>query len=583
MKVWDIKILLSRLTNSFATHILYSVINMVINLKRTIVVLFALSLVVLCACEKTPNDTGSIIEVINSSTTNFITSSTTSQLNSSQLEQIVDPENSEINRDTGEAVEFIKPQSVEALAHGIDVSIWQGRIDWQSVKNAGVDFAIIRIGYRGENGIIYRDDNADYNIQQAQNAGVLVGVYFFSTATTVAEAHEEAVWTVEAIKGYKISYPVVYDCEGYTNSESRMYGITAAARTDNAIEFLKCIKDFGYDAMLYGAKADFENAYYWDIARVEKDYKIWVAHYSQAIYPTNKTPNYNGRYDMWQYTNRGTVSGVDGNCDMIVSYFTVDEAVAKDSSATPETAKPPKTLEEMLYETINDEVTAKDEVNLRSGAGTKFDVVATLKSGEFVTRTGIGSNGWSRIIYNGQTVYAVTSYLSNEVIDNEGTSNSNDMLFSECNDSVTAKMEVNLRAEPTTNSEIVGTLQSGVFLQRTAISDKGWSKLDYNGMSVYAITSYLSNEVIEESEQNSNTEADTIIEHGITFSLTTINVTAKDEVNLRDMPTTEGSNIVGVLKNGESIIKTGVSYSGWARLEWNGQIVYCVDSFLIQQ
>ena len=531
----------------------------------------------LCACKSTPEDissagdTSSEIEIVQN------------ELDNIAEDETVDPENSETYRDNGAAVQFQKTEDKTGKADGIDVSKWQGKIDWQRVKSAGIDFAVIRIGYRGENGIIYRDANADYNIQQAQSAGVLVGVYFFSTATTAAEAREEAAWTTTAIKGYKISYPVVYDCEGYTNPDSRMYGIDAATRTDNAIAFLSYIKNAGYDAMVYGAKADFENTSYWDMARVEKDYKVWVAHYSQSVYPTKQTPDYSGRYDMWQYTNCGAVDGVEGNCDMVVSYFTADEAAAKDTSATPETATPPKTQEELLYTDINDQVTAKDEVNLREGAGTKYNIVATLKSGEFVTRTGIGSNGWSRLLYNGKTVYAITSYLSNEVIEVETQDIVNGSIFTPTNDSVTAKQEVNLRALPTTDSEVVGKLTSDTFLPRTAIGDKGWSRLDYNGQKVYAVTNYLTTEAPKIKPEEIPNEETTVTEHGMTFTLVTVNVTAKEEVNLRDKPTTDGSNVVYTLKNGEYITKTGVcEQSGWARLEYNGQTVYCIDSFLMQ-
>ncbi len=543
-------------------------------IRKIASILLALGILCLCACQESDDTESSVSE-----TTSEITQI---QLDNIAADQTVDPENNEIGRDTGKEIQFIKPQNTTALAHGIDVSKWQGKIDWKKVKNAGIDFAIIRIGYRGENGIIYRDDNADYNIQQAQKNGILVGVYFFSTATTVAEAREEAVWTTNAIKGYKISCPVVYDCEGYTNTNSRMYSILAQNRTDNALEFLKQIKNAGYDAMIYGAKADFENTALWDIARIEKEYKVWIAHYSQAVYPAKQNPDYSGRYDMWQYTNRGTVDGIDGNCDMIVSYFRSTEATPKDNTVTPDEAKPPKTQEELLYTDINDQVTAKDEVNLREGAGTKYNVVATLKSGEFITRTGVGKNGWSRLLYNGKTVYAVTSYLSNEVIEIQKPDVVNGMTFTACDDSVTAKMEVNLRMLPTTDSEVVGKLTSGTFLPRTAKSDNGWSRLNYNGKEVYAVTSYLTTEAPEIKPPQTPNDNTTVVEHGMTFTLMTVNVTAKEEVNLRDMPTTSDSNIVYTLKNGEYITKTGVSESGWARLDYNGQTVYCIDSFLMQ-
>ncbi len=551
--------------------------NMKNYFKRITVFLLAFCMLCLCACKNTVDNTSSTADALGE--TDIIIDA---ELDNIADDLSLDPENTEIGRGNGETVQFQKTETATACANGIDVSKWQGKIDWGAVKSAGIDFAIIRIGYRGENGVIYRDDNADYNIQQAQNAGVLVGVYFFSTATTAAEAREEAAWTCEAVKGYKISYPVVYDCEGYTNQSSRMYGISAAARTDNALAFLDYVKNSGYDAMIYGAKSDFENASCWNMSRIENNYKVWVAHYSQAVYPVKQTPSYSGRYDMWQYTNRGTVNGVDGYCDMVVSYFTADEAAAHDSSATPDTATAPKTEQELIYTDTNDQVTAKDEVNLRSGAGTNYDIVATLKSGEFVTRTGVGSNGWSRLVYQGQTVYAVTSYLSDKVIKVEQPDTVNGMTFSACSDSVTAKEEVNLRTLPTTDSDIVGKLTKGTFLNRTATSDGGWSRLEYNGITVYAVTSYLTTEM-PETNQQTESQNTTVTEYGMTFTLVSLSVTAKEEVNLRDMPTTNDSTVVYTLKSGEYITKIGVcKQTGWARLEWCGQTVYCIDSFLTE-
>lgn len=587
---------------------IHSVKQMKKHFKSIAIILSVANILCLCACKNVDDSASSSLNFTSESTqvepdnievdstmesenneidlgeeSDITSEPTQTQLENITTDQTVDPENNEVGRGTGEEVQFTKPQTMgKVQAHGIDVSKWQGKIDWEKVKSSGIDFAIIRIGYRGENGKIYRDDNADYNIQQAQNAGVLVGVYFFSTAITEKEAKEEATWTAKAIKGYKISYPVVYDCEGYTNPSSRMYELSAEARTNNALQFLKYIKNVGYDAMIYGAKSDFEDGTLWDISRIESDFKVWVAHYSQTVYPKKTNPDYYGRYDMWQYTNRGTVSGVAGNCDMIVAYFKSTEASEKDKTATPNDAEPPKTQEELLYTDANDQVTAKDVVNLREGAGTKYNVVGKLKSGEFVKRTGIGNNGWSRLLYNGKTVYAITSYLSNEVIEVEKPDEVNGMTFIECNDSVTAKMEVNLRELPTTDSKVAGKLTSGKFLKRTAKSDGGWSRLSYNGKTVYAITSYLTTEAPEIESSNDSTDDTTVEEHDMTFTIVELNVTAKEEVNLRNMPTTSDSKIVHTLKNGEYITKTGISNSGWARLDYNGKTVYCIDSFLMQ-
>ena len=129
-----------------------------------------------CACKKGTNEQTSSLALSENLT----------------AEDSQDPENTELVGESGAEVEIKEPIVKEGKANGIDVSKWQGKIDWKAVKSAGIDFAVIRIGFRGENGQIYKDSYADFNIQQAQKAGVLVGVYFFSTAANRNEAQEEA-------------------------------------------------------------------------------------------------------------------------------------------------------------------------------------------------------------------------------------------------------------------------------------------------------------------------------------------------------------------------------------------------------
>lgn len=494
----------------------------------------------------------------------------------------IDPENADIADENGADVK-VEDLSVEAgRSNGIDVSKWQGKIDWKKVKNSGIEFAFIRIGYRGEDGVIYKDDNADYNIQQAQKAGVLVGVYFFSTAINETEAAEEAGWTLQAIQGYSISYPVVYDCEGFKLSASRMHSLAAPQRTNNALAFLKKVSDAGYDAMFYGARNEINNSAYWEISRIDAKYKIWVAQYPAVTYPQKDKPDYSNRCDAWQYTNKGTVSGVSGNVDMVVCYFTKEKAQPKNKAATPGTASTPLSDEEKIYTKVNETVTAKEVTNLRTAATTKSDIVASLKNGEEVTRIGVGSNGWSKLNYNGKTVYAITSYLTTDLSDKVPSTLStpsnpqNDVVsgntFTPKNDNVTAKEVVNLRALPTTDSEIVGTLKSGDFLERTAVSNKGWSRLNFGGKTVYAITSYLSNEVIKTP---SAPQSDG-------FTAVDEQVTAKSETNLRTAPSTENSEVVYTLKNGEYVKRIGLHTNGWSKLEYKGQTVYAITSYLTQ-
>ena len=497
--------------------------------------------------------------------------------NVADQDDMEDPENIEDSKnEDGAKVDFAEVETKKGLQNGIDVSKWQGKIDWQKVKNAGIDFAIIRIGYRAENGKLYRDSNADYNIQQAQKAGILVGVYFFSTAVNTTEAIEEAKWTVSAIKSYSISYPIVYDCEGFKNSDSRMYSLTTEQRTQNALSFLDTVKKSGYEGMLYGSKSDLTDNTAFNISEIEAKYKVWVAQYKNPPYPQSQKPDYDGRYDMWQYTNKGIVSGVEGNCDMVVSYFEKKTAAPKDESTEVVTAKPPKIQEELQYTDVSEDVTAKDKVNLRSGAGTNFDIVTLLENGTIVKRIGIGKNGWSRLIYEGKTVYAITSYLTTEL--NSKPEPKPDIVdgntFTPQNDSVTAKQEVNLRLSPTTSGEIAGVLKNGSVLQRMAISNKGWSRLVYEGKTVYAITSYLTTDLSYNPPVDDGIKTE--------FQEVDEQVTAKSETNLRTLPSVTDSEVVYTLKNGEYLTRTGISTNGWSRLEYNGQTVYAVSSYLTQ-
>lgn len=487
-----------------------------------------------------------------------------------------DPENQEIIDEDGVEINAEELIVGDERINAIDVSKWQGKINWNQVKESGIEAAFIRIGYRAENGTIYKDDTADYNIQQADKAGILVGVYFFSTATSTEEALEEANWTKSAIKGYSISYPVVYDCEGFKNASSRMYSLTKEERTSHALTYMKAMDDAGYDVMFYGALNEIKDSTDWEMDKIEKAAKVWLAHYPGVTYPQIDTPDYVGKLHAWQYTNKGRVEGISGDVDMVVCYFENKKAKPKDKKATPEEAEAPKSQEELQYSDVNELVTAKDEVNMRASASTKSAVVALLKNGTNVTRIGVGKNGWSKLSYNGQIVYAISSYLTTDlkVVEPEVKDIVAGNEFSPKYDSVTAKEEVNLRSIPSTDGEIIGKLYSGEFLQRTATSNKGWSRLVYNGQNVYAVTSFLSNEVV----QPVTLPTPPVSSDG--FTSVDEQVTAKSETNLRTAPSTEQSEVVHLLINGEYIRRVGIHSNGWSKLEYNGQTVYAISSYL---
>ena len=192
---------------------------------------------------------------------------------------------------------------------GIDVSKWNGNIDWKAVKNSGVSFVIIRCGYRGSSqGALIEDPKFRANIQGAQNAGIRVGVYFFTQAVNEVEAVEEASMVINLIKGYNISYPVYLDVEA---SHGRGDNISAAQRTANIKAFCGTIQNAGYKAGVYANKTWFTS--YINTSQIT-NYRIWLAHYAKAV-------TYNGsRYDMWQYSYKGRVTGISGNVDMNICY-----------------------------------------------------------------------------------------------------------------------------------------------------------------------------------------------------------------------------------------------------------------------
>ena len=383
-------------------------------------------------------------------------------------------------------------------SHGIDVSKWQGKIDWAKVKSCGINFAYIRVGLRGEDGKLYEDECAEYNLKEAQKNDILIGAYYFSTANSVKEAEEEADWVIDYIKSYSISYPVVYDCEGYQNPQSRMFALSAEERTDVAMAFLAKVRKAGYDTMFYGAKNDLQTDFWWNVDRIEKEHKIWIALYSKVVYPYKDDPGYIGRLDAWQYSPDGKIDGIDTNVDLVVCYFTVDKAKPKVDDGNTDVTDAPSTdatitVHGVVFRKEADSVTAKNKVNLRFIPSTEAEyVVGELNRGEFVDRIGISDNGWSMLMYKGATVYAVSGYLTTELTD-ETDDGPDKMEFDVRDDIVTAKSETNLRTAPsTTLSEVVYTLKNGEYIKRIGINEAlGWSKLDYNGQIVYAVSSYL--------------------------------------------------------------------------------------------
>ena len=194
---------------------------------------------------------------------------------------------------------------------GVDISEHQGTVDWAAVKESGVDFAIIRAGYRGyTRGRLYDDLEFENNIKGATAAGIKVGVYFFSQAVTTTEAEEEAGYVLEKISGYNVDYPVVFDWEPIDDATARTNAVTGDVVTDCAVAFCKKVSKAGFNTAVYMNKT--QSYKFYDLEKIS-NYDLWYAEYQEK-------PSMYYNFDIWQYTANGTVKGVDSAVDVNISF-----------------------------------------------------------------------------------------------------------------------------------------------------------------------------------------------------------------------------------------------------------------------
>lgn len=507
--------------------------------------------------------------------------------------------NSGASVDVG-AVVVPEAETAEATL-GIDVSKYQGTIDWAQVKAAGVEFAMIRVGYRTKaTGILYEDPGARYNLQEATKNGIKAGAYFFSSAVTRQEAEEEAAWVASFISKYKITYPVAYNCEGFQSSDSRQYNLTKEDRTAIAAAFLDVIAASGYTPMFYASRNEMEGSAQWDMSVLDSKYRVWVSQYPEKPFPETMRSSYSGTHAMWQYTSQGQVAGIRGAVDVNVAYFGYSkEAEARDPSPAQVVEANPEVG--INFTEVAETVTAKDQTNLRNIPSTEGStVVYTLKNGETAQRTGVGSNGWDRVIYNGQKLYAVHNFLTADLTQEPAQdaaepesaaasqesqpSGAGGLTFKTVNEAVTARDRVNLRDQPSTETgQVVGTLSYGEAVVRTGISgsaDTGWSRLEVNGQVVYASSRLLATSMDFKEQEKPTAENP---EAGMRFVAASGTVKAKSgETNLRTLPTTnEPSQVAAKLTGEDTALRIGIDKDkGWTKLNYNGQVVYAVTNYL---
>lgn len=219
---------------------------------------------------------------------------------------VYEPQPKEEKEKTNTDFEEIKKMyKNEKTRIGIDISNYQGDIDFEKIKDSGVEFVIIRIGF-GHKGKYTIDKRFIKNIEAANMAGIDTGIYFFSYDNSIEEAKKSAKWVLNQIKNYKVKLPIAFDWEDWGNYND--YHLSFFGLTSMAEEFMNEIKKNGYDSMLYSSKAYLENIW------LNKDTKIWLAHYS------NQT-NYKGNYEFWQICDNGKVNGIDTDVDIDIQYI----------------------------------------------------------------------------------------------------------------------------------------------------------------------------------------------------------------------------------------------------------------------
>ncbi len=203
--------------------------------------------------------------------------------------------------------DIVKTYKTDKTKIGIDVSSWQGEIDFAALKNAGVEFVIIRVGGNtGTEKENFVDKTFYYNIEEANKYGIDVGLYFFSYANSKEHAIRDAKWVLDVIKDYDVSLPIAFDWENWNYFNS--YNLSFYELTEMANSFLDTLSKEGYKGMVYGSKNYLENMW------LEVDYPIWVAQYNSSL-------SYKGDYLLWQICENGKVDGIKGAVDVDILYL----------------------------------------------------------------------------------------------------------------------------------------------------------------------------------------------------------------------------------------------------------------------
>lgn len=284
------------------------------------------------------------------------------------------------------------------IAYGVDVSSWQGKIDWQKVKSCGKTFAILRIGTTKG-----KDTYFETNYKNAKAAGVKVGCYYYTYATTVEEAKKDADKVLSWLSGKQLEYPVYYDMEDSVQLSS---GMTTAKRTEMCITFLDKMSENGWYVGTYANGNWFSN--YLDKAELGQKHELWLATWTSSGLPSK---DYSSQYGMWQYTDSGKVNGISTAVDLDVAYRDYPSIMKNGGFNGYST----------VIKNIDEEwiITAETGVNVRTGAGTSFEKVGFLTNGEklYITEK-VTSGGyiWGKIGENRWCILNFAKRIQSELL-----------------------------------------------------------------------------------------------------------------------------------------------------------------------
>ena len=425
------------------------------------------------------------------------------------------------------------------IEKGIDVSKWNGSINWKSVKASGIDYVIIRAGY----GTSTVDTQFKTYIEGAINAGLKIGVYWFSYATSPEKAVIEAQKCLETISPYKnsISYPVFFDYEYDSVNYAKKNGInvTKDLATNMANSFINTVKSQGYSTGIYTNK-DFSSTYFTN--DLINSNNLWVAQY-------NSTNTFGKPYSMWQYSEKGSVPGISGYVDLNYTFLNT-------FGSNSASADIPSSSVEKGVASVN--------LNFRNGPSTSSSVITTIPMNTSFDVIDKSISGWYKIEYKGVTGYVSSAYVA---LNSGNIEDDNVEKPSTSSEEGITTANVNFRNSASTSSSIIATIPKDTTIKILDKSTSGWYKIEYKGVTGYVSSEYVT--LNGNSTNDSTSTPSTSTQKGVTTA----------NLNLRKSASTSSSIVATIPKN-TTIEIVDKSTSGWYKVKYNNNTGYVSSSYV---